>query len=200
MHICVFTSLHASQRLRLYQIKLHYLREVWPIVTDVQDNLMSTTTKNSVIPAFSPVNKPLWPLQKAWQQNKEIQSWRDNQQKSTQCSTTSNTGRQVGNLYQARAEHISCLYLPRCNGRYDNRSPRRRLKQDGPLPWCHRKGDRMKRWLVSAKRLKTVLSGVQENIRLQLSNGLVKWLIWTGRWRIGSNETESENFDRDKSF
>lgn len=43
----MFTSLHTSQRLRLYQIKLHYLRGVWPIVTDVQDNLMNTTTKNS---------------------------------------------------------------------------------------------------------------------------------------------------------
>lgn len=49
-------------------------RGVWPFVTDVSDKLKNTTTKNSVI---SPVNtgETVWPLQKAWQQNKETQCW-----------------------------------------------------------------------------------------------------------------------------
>lgn len=71
--------------------------------------------------------------------------------KSPQCFTNADTRvgiSQLRNLYQAEAYHISCLYLPRCNGRYDNRSAWRKLKQHALMP---PKGERMKRWLVFGK-------------------------------------------------
>lgn len=49
MHTCVYSP-PQHPRLSLYQIKLkHYLRGVWPFVTDVQDNLMNITTKDSAL-------------------------------------------------------------------------------------------------------------------------------------------------------
>lgn len=180
MRICAFPSPHASQRLGVHRLKLkNNLRGVWPFVTDVQDNSINTTTKGSGVPAFSAANKPLWPLQTAWQ-HKKRKGKRYNlgeiiSKKSPQCFT--NAGTRVGiselrNLYRAEAYHISCLYLPRCNGRYDNRSAWRKLKQHGP-PRLNAT-ERRKNEKMIGFRQNDWSRFCQQNIRLQPHNGLMK--------------------------
>lgn len=141
MRICAFPSPRASQRLAVHRLKLkNNLRGVWPFVTDVQDNSINTTTKD---PAFlhSLLLTNHFGHFRRHDSTKKKRGKRYNlgeiiSKKSPQCFT--NAGTRVGisqlrNLYRAEAYHISCLYLPRRNGRYDNRSAWRKLKQHGPL-------------------------------------------------------------------
>lgn len=216
MYLCVYNTTHQPKTQPWPdQTKALSHRGGWPFVTDVSDNLKNTTTQNSVL-LFSLLLTPGNHFGHFTRHDSKIKRHNLGEIISKRTRSVSqpqtNTGTQVViselGIYQAGAEHILCLYLPRCNGRYDNRSAWRKLKQHPPHALQLLKADRMKRWLVSLKSLKIVLSGVQVNIRLLLSilNGLV-WNVATSkdrgnlhrRW-ICPNVTESENCDPDKSF
>lgn len=161
LQICVFAIQHPSQRIILDQIKQKALsqRRVWPFVTHVADNLRNTTTKNSMF-----LHSLLFTLGNHFRRcDRQIMRPNLGEIISKRASlTTSNTGAHVvisePRICQARVEHILCLYLPRCNGRYDNRSAWRKLKQDASLALLLLRADRLKRWLVSLKSRNLVLS------------------------------------------
>lgn len=182
MHICVFTALYTSQRLSLDQIKLkHYLTaECVHLLRMCQPEEHINTDLSG--PAISPVNtrKPLWPLQRVWQQNKETQSWGDNQQKkSPKCFRTSNKHRhksadlRAGDLSDRGRTHSMPL-SPLVQWQIWQQVSVAEAQTECPPAFLPLKADGMKRWLVSLKSPKIPPSGFQDNIRLCLSNGLVK--------------------------
>lgn len=129
--ISVFALQYGRQRLSLDQIKLNALsqRGVWPFVTHVSDNLKNTTTKDSMF-----LHSLLFTLGNHFRRcDSQIMRANLGEIISKRASlTTSNRSVHVViselRIYQTRVEHILRLYLPRCDGRYDNRSAWRKLK------------------------------------------------------------------------
>ena len=131
----LFATQNASQRLSLDQLKLKALthKGVWRFVMDVSNNPKKATTQNSVL---------LCCVISASHTRKLTTSeefWRENQQRSPKCFTTSNKLRHTSGDLRAvdlsgRGRTHFMLYPPWCNGRQDNRSAWQKLKQDAPPP------------------------------------------------------------------
>lgn len=138
-YLCIYNTTN-QQRLSLDQIKLkHYRVEVWPFVTDASDNLKRTTTQDSAFMHsllltrgnhFSHFRRHDSKIKR--HNLGEIISKRAHGVSEPQTNVDTQVVISELGIYQTRAEHILCLYLPCCKKRYDNRSVWRKLKQDAP--------------------------------------------------------------------
>lgn len=140
LFVCITTYQPKNQPWADQTIALS-LRGVLPFVTDVSDNLKKTTMLNSMF--LHPLlltpgsHSSHFKRHDSTINRHNLQHWHS-KRAHTASQPRTNTGTQVVIselwIYEAGEEHISCLYLPWCNGRYDNRSAWWKFKQDAPLP------------------------------------------------------------------
>lgn len=179
MHTCVYSP-PQHPRLSLYQIKLkHYLRGVWPFVTDVQDNLMNITTKDLVLLHSLLLTNHFGYFRRHDSQIKRYHLGEIISQKKPRVfqNLKPRHAREERSAEESISGWGGTHFMPLFPS-VQRETWQQVSVEEAQTKWSPAlmplKGDWMKRWLVSTKRLKAVRSGVQENMRLKLSNEFVK--------------------------